>query len=214
MVQPAPSEEPAPQQQPVVPVAKKERCEKREAHTSHLKYTAPHQRAAKYDVVRARQRAPVARDFLTLSRASPAALVGMMQADGVLQDMCGEPCAFCKDHTGKAGFGRQRRLGHLSIVRGVGDQPGQPIGRDSVCYRCLRCRRRVGVTCGNKLFPQSHGFGAIGVDVQILIQWATVDGWTNLQVMRALNVNESTAGKYMEVARQVLAWDAEARMRK
>ena len=115
---------------------------------------------------------------------------------------------------GKEGFGRHRRFGHLSVARGIGDQPGQPITRESVCYRCLRCRRRVSVVHGNKLFSPLRGLGAISIDVRILIQWATVEGWTNTQIMRALNLNDSTVGKYMDVARQVLAWDAEARLDK
>eukprot|EP00969_Alexandrium_andersonii_P359589 15453539-Alexandrium_andersonii.AAC.1 len=50
------------------------------------------------------------------------------------------------------------------------------------------------------------------MDQQVLLLWATAEGWTMPQCCRALNLNASTADKYMDVVRGVLALDVQQRL--
>ena len=149
----------------VVPAEEKETKKKNsEKKQRHLKYMHPDQQTEAYAN---RTRLSLVERKHTgqqLHRMSALQFAQVMVEYGLLEDLTGVPCPYedCSDKKQQKGYGSGGGsvLGGLS-ASSLGKSPGYEITLKDCCYRCLRCRRRVGVTANNVVFPPTArgGYG-------------------------------------------------------
>jgi hypothetical protein len=172
---------------------------------SAVKYTQPAQRSLVYQsrpVQRAR--AQLARSGLMLARAPPVTLAHWMVSDGLFFDLQGKACEDprCQEDDSVLG-----RMVGVRVVDFMAEQLVTDITRDTVCYRCRRCRKRYTVTHKHPLFP-ALGHGGHSCSYQVLAWWAWCEDKTVTMVARELNVNETVVAGWFAVAAVVTAEDA------
>jgi len=204
---------------PLVPVSRGSKSLAWELHkdlartVARLKYTRISIRGPGYRVgsvkkgLRAKHlsRAPVRRTQLSMSRATPSALHGMLKEDGILYDLKGLPCPSpkCKAR-GSPVPDPDAVLGKLC----TDDKAGRNINLATACHRCNLCRLRHPVTLHNPLFTGLVGRHSKGVTPCVLSWWNCLEGASITYTRRQLGINEDTVGDYYARCQEIMAEDA------
>ncbi|CAE8642611.1 unnamed protein product, partial [Polarella glacialis] len=151
-------------------------------------------------------RAPLHRDFLSMARASPGALVDMLTEDGLLSDLQGVPCprTACKDSSKEGYISSEKVLGRKSVNNGKGPD----IANRIVFHKCDVCGVRQTVGLRSPLFEGFAGKGSCGISYAVLAFWNCVEGVPLFVTVRQLNIGEKLCMAYYHRAATIMAAEA------
>jgi hypothetical protein len=184
------------------------RDKRKAALVSRLKYTQIRLRTVEYES-RAPQmsRAPLKRCFLSMGRASPKSLVGMLVEDNLLSDLQGVPWprAQCQASSQEGYISSGKTLGRLCFNAGKGPD----ISTLSVYHKCDVCGVRQSVALHNSVFDGFfRGGGSYGVTYAVLAFWNCVEGVSMSITVRQLNIGEELCTKLYWRASVIMALEA------
>ena len=162
------------------------------ATVSRLKYTQLQLRTKDFESRASKMaRAPLARDFLSLARASPGDLARMLLDEQLLEDLRGTPCPRqkCQDTEREGYISSTKTLGKLCVH----NSKGEDISLLTAYYSCDVCRTHQSVALYNPIFDGFLGKGAKGVSIAVLGFWNAVEGVPVGITVRQLNISEQLA---------------------
>lgn len=183
------------------------RNKKQAAVVSRLKYTQVQLRTAAYeDRASKMTRAPLSRDFLGISRATPEALTLAMLEDGLLDDLTGVPCPRqeCQESPTEGFLSSKKALGKLCF----NNCRSNNITTKTAYHRCDACRGRQGVHLHNPIFEDFCGKGSLGLNYALLAMWNCVEGVPIAITVRQLNIHEGLCAHYYRRANVIMAAEA------
>ena len=182
------------------------------ALVSRLKYTRLDVRSESYESrPRCLARAPLERDFLSYSRATPGELSDMLEEDGILYNLRGVPCPRrkCQDSKVEGFLSNTKTLGR----RIAKNDKGKDIQLRTVFHRCDSCSVHQHVALHNPLFRGFIGCGSKGVSYAVQAFWNCVEGISPSHSARQFNIGESLCQRYYDRATLIMAADAHKRQR-
>ena len=174
---------------------------RRAALVTHLKYVALHQRTPSYEQ-RALHSAAVkpARTFKELLRMNAYDFVKAQISDELFADLQGAPCTQPGCYSGSVVEDRPRTLGRLSRPK---RRRGMDVTRNSVCYRCQRCRSPFAVTYGSVLFSRLGG-GAASFTDNVLAFFNSVHDISVTATCKQLGLSEPVVRRFYDTARAIM----------
>jgi len=135
----------------------------------------------------------------------------MLIDDEYVDNMEGQPHA-CKQDAQKTGYFQDSgalftALGHGSDkeLSELTPEARMSINRITARFRCRLCRAPVGVGTGHPAFP-TGGHGSSSISTQVYIHWLVIEGHSNTQICRILNLSSPTVTKFATFVRYVLCW--------
>jgi hypothetical protein len=174
---------------------------------ARLKYTQIQLRTESYESKASKMaRAPLARDFLSLSRASPRELAMILLDDKLLEDLNGVPCPRkkCQDSDCQGYLSSTKTLGSLRTSK----DKGQDINSKTVWHACDVCNVHQSVALYNPIFAGFVGKTSRGVSIAVLAFWNALEGVPQTVTVRQLNIGEQLCQHLYFRANAIMAFGA------
>jgi len=199
----------------VLPAEDAPQPERLRRQQAHDKYVPRRQRAQFYDKVTRRINVNQTVSLWEIARASPMDLSWMLLQWQFLDKVEGTACQTCLDgDEGEAKrrfpgcqgqvYGKMTCEGESSkVYKALAEEAQKNISRSTAMHRCLVCRGRTTVANGNRCVPVTTS-KSLSLTMQVAIQWCVVDGMTDAQISRTLNLGRNAVRKYGDFGRFIM----------